>query len=201
MTDLITLSDYKEAKNITSTTKDGKLQAIITQASALVENYCARTFIDNASSPGITEWFDSNQELVYLKQYPLIQVNSVSISADGGITQTALTQDDPDYLGYYVDLEEGAVRTQRTGVKFQASYNTPYRSLEINYFAGYADRDALPADLKLAIMDIVYYIDSNQEKPTQTLMGATLENPLPYLANSFPPHIRRVLDLHRYSPG
>lgn len=201
MTDLITLSDYKEFKNITSTTKDGKFQSIITQASALVENYCARTFLDYASSPGVTEWFDSRCEMVFLKHYPLIQVNSVSVSADGGLTQDALTQDDPDYLGFYVDLEEGAVRTQRTGVKFLSSYNTPYRSLEINYLAGYADRDALPPDLKMAIMDIVYYIDSNQEKPTQTLMGATLENPLPYIANSFPPHIRRVLDLYRYSPG
>ena len=50
-------------------------------------------------------------------------------------------------------------------------------------------------------MDIVAYIEDNQEKPTQNLLGATIDNPLPYIANSFPPHIRRVLDLYRYSPG
>lgn len=201
MTDLVSLSDYKEYKNITSSTRDGKFQAIITQASALVENYCARKFVDYASSPGVTEWFDAKTEIVQLKHFPLVQVNSVYTSIDGGITQTALTQDDPSYAGFFVDLENAQVRTQTTGTKFLTSYNTPYRSLEINYFAGYEDRDALPEDLKLAIMDIVTYYEDQENKPTQTLMGATVENALPYNANSFPPHIRRILDLYRYSPG
>lgn len=203
MTDLVTLAEYKEYKNITSSTRDGKFQTIITYASALIENYCARSFIDYASSPGVTEWFDSNTEIVYLKHFPLIQVNSVNISTDGGMTQTALTQDDPDFAGFFVDLDAGTVRTQKIGNRFQASsyYNTPYRSLEINYFAGYSDTDSLPADLKMAILDTISYIETNEEKPTQTLLGATLDNPLPYIANSFPPHIRRVLDLYRYSPG
>jgi hypothetical protein len=203
MTDLISLSDYKEYKGINSATRDGKFQAIITYASALVESYCARTFIDYASTPGVTEWFDSHQEIVYLKHFPLIQVNSVDTSIDGGITQVAMVQDDPDSAGFFVDLENGAVRTQKTGDKFleKSYYNTPYRSLEINYNAGYADKDALPADLRLAILDIISYIESNEDKPTQNLLGATLDNPLPYVANSFPAHIRRVLDLYRYIPG
>jgi hypothetical protein len=201
MTDLISLSDYKEYKGITSTTRDGKLQAIIIHASALVENYCARKFIDYASSPGYTQWFDSSCELVYLKYFPVIQVNSVNTSIDGGITQEAMTEDSADGDGYFVDLENAVVRTQKTGTKFlpKGDYNTPYRSLEINYFAGYADRDALPQDLKLAVLDLVSYIESNEEKPTQTLLGGTMENPLPYAANSFPPHIRRILDLYRDS--
>ena len=101
MTDLVRLSDYKEYKNINSTERDGKFQTIITFASALVENYCARKFIDYASSPGVTEWFDSNQEIVQLKHFPLIQVNSVYTSVDGGLTQVALTQDDSNYAGFY----------------------------------------------------------------------------------------------------
>jgi hypothetical protein len=203
MTDLVTLAEYKEFKNINSATRDGKFQTIITYASSLIENYCARKFVDYASSPGVTEWFDSNTEIVYLKHFPLIQVNSVNISTDGGITQTALTQDDPDFAGFFVDLEEGTVRTQKTGDRFQTSsnYNTPYRSLEVNYFAGYSDVDNMPGDLKMAILDTISYIDSNEEKPSQALLGATIDNPLPYIANSFPPHIRRVLDLYRYSPG
>ena len=200
MTDLIELSDYKEYKKITSSTRDGKIQALITQTSALVESYCGRKFLDYASSPGITEWFDSNTEVVYLKHFPLIQVNTVNVSADGGITQTLLTENDPDALGYFVDLENGVVRTQKTGYKFNATayYNTPYRSLEINYFAGYTE---VPEELKLAIMDIIAYYEDQETKPTQSLMGGTIENPVPYTANSFPPHIRRILDLYRYSPG
>lgn len=201
MTDLITLSDYKEHKNITSSTRDGKFQAIITQASALVENYCARKFIDYGSSPGVTEWFDASTDIVYLKHFPLIQVIGVSTSVDGGITQVALTESDPSSGGYFADLENGVVRTQKTGTKFLTSYNTVYRSLEVTYYSGYVDRDDLPADLKLAIIDIVAYIEDNQEKPTQSLLGGSIDNPGPYIANSFPPHIRRILDLYRYSPG
>ena len=77
MTDLVTLAEYKEYKNITSTNRDGKFQSIIKFASALVENYCARKFMDYASSPGITEWFNSDTEIVYLTHFPLLQVNSV----------------------------------------------------------------------------------------------------------------------------
>ena len=200
MTDLIQLDEYKEYKQINSATRDGKIQTLITQVSSLIENYCARTFLDYAASPGFTEWFDSDCEIVTLRQFPLIGVNSVSTSIDGGITQTVLTENSTDYDGYYVDLENAQVRTQKTGNKFlsKGSYNTPYRSLEINYYAGYT---SLPQDLRLAVMDLVAYYEDQENKPTQTLLGATIENPLPYAANSFPPHIRRILDLYRYSPG
>jgi hypothetical protein len=200
VTDLIELDEYKEYKQINSATRDGKIQTIITQVSALVENYCARTFLDYASSPGFTEWFDSNTEIVTLTQFPLIGVNSVNTSIDGGITQTAMTENSTDYDGYYVDLENAQVRTQKMGNKFLAKnyYNTPYRSLEINYYAGYT---SLPQDLRLAVMDLIAYYEDQENKPTQTLLGATIENALPYTANSFPPHIRRILDLYRYSPG
>jgi hypothetical protein len=200
MADLISLSDYKEYKKITSSTRDGKIQALITQVSALVESYCARKFVEYSSSPGVTEWFDSNTDKVQLKHFPVIAVNSVSVSTDGGLTQTELTQDDPDRAGFYVDLENGVVMTQKTGNKFNDGYyyDIPYRSLEINYFAGYTE---LPADLELAVLDIVAYYEDQENKPTQTLMGGTIENALPYTANSFPPHIRRILDLYRYSPG
>ena len=200
MADLIELDEYKEYKQINSTSRDGKIPTLITQVSALVENYCNRKFFDYASSPGVTEWFDSDCEKVTLSHFPLIGVNSVNTSIDGGITQEAMTESDPNGGGYFVDLQNDEVRTQKTGTKFLAkgNYNTPYRSLEINYYAGYT---SLPEDLKLAIMDIVAYYEDQENKPTQTLLGGTIENPLPYLANSFPPHIRRILDLYRYSPG
>lgn len=200
MADLIELSEYKEYKQITSSTRDGKIQNLITQVSALIENYCARKFLDYASSPGVTEWFDSDSEIVYLKHFPLIGVNSVNTSIDGGLTQVALTENSSTADGYFVDLENAAVRTQKIGTKFlsKSYYNTPYRSLEINYNAGYTE---VPEDLKLAVIDLVAYYEDQENKPTQALMGATIENPLPYVANSFPPHIRRVLDLYRYSPG
>ena len=198
MTDLITLSDYKEYKTIKSSTKDGETQNLISQISALVENYCNRIFLDYYSTD-ITEWFDGKTEIVYLKHFPLVSVNHVYTSVNGGATKVELDLVDSSGVGdYFVDYDNETVRTSVAGTKFITTYNTPYRSLEIVYNAGYEE---VPLDLKLAVLDLVaYYLDS-ESKPTKSLLGATLDNPLPYLANSFPPHIRRVLDLYRYSPG
>lgn len=201
MTDLISLDDYKEYKNINSTARDGYYQTIITAVSALIENYCNRKFLDHAVSGSyVVEWFDGKTSKVYLKEFPVIEVVSVAISSDGGVTQEVLTEGASDLTGYFVDLEEGSVFTQLSCKKFITSYNIEYRSLEITYRAGYEDLDNLPADLKLCVLDLVHYYVKDEKEPTKSLLGATIDNPLPYVANSFPPHIRRVLDLYRYGP-
>jgi hypothetical protein len=197
MTDLISLDCYKAYKDIKSTGRDGKLQNLITQVSALIENYCNRKFIDYSSSPGITEWFDAKTSEVDLTHFPVIAVAGVTTSVDGGITQLALTEASSNYDGYYIDLQNCRILEQK-GLNFLDSYDIPYRSLEITYTAGYS-QDGIPEDLKLAVQDLVHYYEENESKPTQTLLGGTRDNPLPYTANSFPAHIRRILDLYRYS--
>jgi len=199
MTDLISLDYYKSYKGITSTTRDGKLQSLIVQVSALIETYCNRKFVDYSSSPGITEWFDAKTSVVDLTHFPVIAVAGVMTSADGGITQVALTEDSTDYDGFYVDMQNCKIYQQK-GLNFLDSYDIPYRSLEVTYTAGYTE-DTIPEDLKLAVQDLVHYYEENEKQPTQSLLGGTIDNPLPYAANSFPPHIRRILDLYRYSAG
>jgi len=200
MTDLINLDCYKEAKNINSTERDGKIQTLITQCSALIENYCNRQFIAySAVANARVEWFDGQTNKVYLKEFPVLSVESVKTSADGGINQDTLTEADSTAGGYFVDLEEGSVFTQQVINNFITSYNLPYRSLEITYTAGYTE-DTIPEDLKLCVIDLVHYYESGENIPTKSMLGATLDNPIPYSANSFPPHIRRILDLYRYSP-
>jgi hypothetical protein len=197
MADLIELDCYKEYKNIKSTARDGHLQTLISQVSALVENYCNRTFIQHSK----VEWFDGQTNSVELTEFPVIAVTSVKTSEDGGVNQTTLVEADSTKAGYFVDLEMGTVMTQRMVNKFIDDYEIPYRSLEIEYVAGYASQENLPEDLKLAVQDLVHYYEESESKPTQSLLGATRDNPQPYLANSFPPHIRRILDLYRYSAG
>ena len=199
MAELITLDCYKAYKEINSTKRDGKIQELITRVSSLIENYCDRKFVEYYSSPYVTQWFDANCEEVYLKHFPVISVIGVNTSVDGGVTQVALTEADPGKGGYFVDLEKGIVQTQVTGSKFLTSYDTPYRSLEITYQAGYPV-DGLPGDLELCVLDLVHYYETDENAPTKSLLGATIDNPQPYIANSFPPHIRRILDLYRYSP-
>jgi hypothetical protein len=198
MTDLISLDCYKDYKGIKSTEGDGKIQALITQVSSLVEHYCNRKFTDYSSTPKV-EWHDAKTNSVELVEFPVISVSSVKTSEDGGVTQTVLTEAASDKSGYFVDLTTGEIFTQQTTNLFLTSYDIPYRSLEIEYLAGYA-QDELPGDLQLCIQDMVDYYKDEQRTPTKSLLGATLDNPQPYAANSWPPHIRRILDLYRYSP-
>lgn len=197
--ELITLDCYKDYKGINSSTKDGRFQNLILQVSALIESYCNRNFIYYSSNNKV-EQFDAKTNKVFLNVFPVISVSSVTTSTDGGLTQTTLTENSPTKDGYYVDIENGTVMTQNDNLNFLTSYDTAYRSLEVTYNAGYTV-ETLPADLKLAVQDLVHYYDSNEKQPTQSLLGATVDNAAPYIANSFPPHIRRILDLYRYSPN
>jgi hypothetical protein len=199
MADLITLDCYKDNKDITSTTRDGKIQTLITQVSALVENYCNRKFIDySVSQTARVEWFDGQTNEVELTEFPVLEVISVKTSSDGGVTQETLTEADSTKSGYFADLENGTVMTQQTINNFIDTYDIPYRSLEITYRAGYT-QDTLPEDLKLCIVDLVHYYLADEHAPSKAMLGATIDNPGPYIANSFPPHIRRILDLYRFS--
>ena len=199
MTDLITLDEYKEAKAIKSSTNDGKQQAVITQVTALIENYCNRKFTQySAVGNEKIEWHDGKTNLVELKEFPVIAVTSVKTSTDGGVNQTTMSEGASDKTGYFVDLEEGTVFLQVSVGNFVSSYDLPYRSLEVEYQAGYT-ADTIPGDLKLCTIDLVHYYISDENAPTKSLLGGTIDNPQPYLANSFPPHIRRILDLYRFS--
>jgi hypothetical protein len=199
MTDLVSLDCYKEYKDINNPDRDGKLQSLITRVSALIETYCNRKFIDYSINPKV-EWHDGKTNRIFLNEFPVINVVSVKTSDDGGVNQTTLTEASSDKDGYFVDLEEGEVFTQQAVNNFIDSYDVPYRSGEVEYTAGYLEGE-LPADLELAILDLVHYYESNENIPNKSLLGGTIDNPQPYLANSFPPAIRRVLDLYRYSPN
>lgn len=200
MTDIISLDCYKEAKEIKSSTKDGKIQTLITQVSALIENYCNRKFTTySASQSAKVEWHDGQTNKVFLKEFPVIEVISVKTSTDGGITQTALVEADSARSGYLADIEEGSVFTQQSIYNFIDEYDIKYRSLEIEYTAGYTE-DTIPEDLKLCVIDLVHYYETGENIPSKSLGGATIDNALPYAANSFPPNIRRILDLYRFSP-
>jgi hypothetical protein len=193
MADLITLTDYKENKGITSTTNDDRYEALITQASEFIENYCNRRFLDYVTNP-VTEWFDGATNVVYPTHFPIIEVVEAAISPDGGITQYVLEENHPDGLGFFVDKQTDCIRTQNMHVQFISPYSTPYRSLEVSYKAGYP---SLPEDLKLATISLVDYYFDKEYTPSKSLAGANLDNQMPFATSSLPAHIRRVLDLYR----
>jgi len=197
MTDLVTLQEYREYKDLKNTEKDSLRQALIVSVSKLVENYCNRVFLDYASSPGIIEYYSALTNRVFLNHFPILEVYSVETSPDAGLNYTALTEGaNTNYNGYIVDYENGIVMTQNQRTPFLYSCDLEHNSFKISYRAGYEE---LPFDLKLAVFDIVHYYEQEEKSLRKSLASATLENALPFNDANFPSHIERILSLYKVS--
>jgi len=192
--DLVELDEYKEYKQLTNVEQDAKRTALIVYVSQLVESYCNRKFIEYASSPGITEYYSALTNRVYVDQFPIINVYSVEVSSDGGQTYTALVENSSEKDGYIVDVDNGVIMTQLQYKSFLSYCDLEYNSFKVSYTAGYEE---LPKDLKLAIFDLIHYYEKEEMSLRKSLMGAQLENPLPFNDAEFPSHIQRILSLYR----
>jgi hypothetical protein len=195
--DLVDLEEYKEYKSITETVTDNKRTALITYVTKLVQTYCNRVFLDYASSPGITEYHSALTTRVYTNHFPIIAVTSVEVSEDAGNTYTALTEGyQDDRTGYIVDTENGIIMQQNQRTPFLYSCELEHNIFKVSYTAGYSE---LPLDLKLAVFDLVHYYEHDEASVRKTMLGGTLENPMPFNEVDFPPHIKRILSLYRVS--
>jgi len=199
--DLITLEAYKEYVGIKNPDKDPRRVLLITLVSKLVKSYSARTFIDYVTETKI-ETFDARTAEVVLSEFPIISITSVKTSIDGGITQITLTQDDSTGAGFFADLRNCKVLTQVEDQQFLDTVNHPYRSLEVEYNAGYTEDGfgvtaEVPLDLRLALFDLVSYYENNEKTISKQMAAASIDNPTSINTNDFPPHIKRILDLYR----
>ena len=70
-------------------------------------------------------------------------------------------------------------------------------AVKIVYTAGYA---TTPADLKLAVFDLISYYLHDEHKERKVLAGASIQNQATTSMRdnvAFPDHIKRVLDLYK----
>ena len=70
-------------------------------------------------------------------------------------------------------------------------------SVKVIYKGGYA---TCPADLKLAVIDLISYYHKDEHKQRQTLSGASIQNQGTSGQSGnvgFPDHIKRILDLYK----
>lgn len=188
MADLITLDFYKTIEGIASTKEDEKLEILIASVSQLVKTYCANSIVDYYST-NKTEYFslDYTPETIQLTESPIVQIVSVDIKEVYETSYTTLTTSD-----YYLDDKtDSLIRVKNNAVD---RWPKGPGGVKVIYKAGYADT---PADLKLAVVDLVTYYHRNEHKQRQTLSGATQENQDKGTSKGFPDHIRRVLDLYR----
>ena len=197
MADLLTLANYKTYRGISGSSEDSQISAIIPGVSQIVKTYCGRTFIDYYSTTK-TEYFDAAECFVVVSETPLVSVTSVKTSANGGITQTTLTEDSTDIDGYTVFIQEDKIVTQDSGpFLYESEYYTPVKSLEVVYNGGYADADSIPEDLKLALYDLVTYYLKEQHTLSKAIQATSIDNPGPVEGSGWPAHIKRILDMYK----
>lgn len=199
MADLITLDEYKLYEGVNSTQYDEKFESLITNVSKLVRTYCGTEFDAYAGSPGVTEVFDIQWDthVVQLRNCPIIEIlNVFERTAQNSDYEELYRDGTNDKYDYYVDtVTDSVIRTQPSGAYKNWKQGTG--SVKIIYTAGYA---SIPADLKLAVADLITYYHKDEWKERQTIGSATREGAGASAVRNdpgFPDHIRRVLDLYR----
>ena len=193
MTDLITLQEYKTAEGITQPKEDARLNVLIPSVSQLVKTYCGNSFLDffstNKTETFSIEW---GTHIVQLTESPVNTIVSVQEAQTYGGTLTTLTVGAQEYA---LNLATDCIyRTTAGGYK---NWPTGIETVKVVYTAGYS---AVPADLKLAVLDLITYYLKDEHKARQSIAGASIQNQTSSSQRdnvSFPDHIKRVLDLYK----
>ena len=181
---LITKAEYKAYAGISSTTHDAAIDTLIPKISELVKSVCRRTFVDYVNDTK-TEYHEGGSGLLVTEEYPIIGVSSLEYSSDYGSTYTSLTE----YTDYAVSKANSAIHAIST-TGFPAAIN----GYKVTYTAGY---EALPEDLKLAVLDLLTYYIKNDSAIHSNKAPGTNTVQIEYVTTTnLPAHIKRVLDLY-----
>tara|TARA_R110001592_G_scaffold45998_1_gene146711 strand:- start:593 stop:1180 length:588 start_codon:yes stop_codon:yes gene_type:complete len=193
MADLITLQEYKTAEGITQPKEDARLNVLIPSVSQLVKTYCGNSFVDFFSS-NKTETFSIEwaTHIVQLTESPVNAIVSVQEATSYGAALTTLTVGAQEYA-----LNKSTDCIYRTSAGGYKNWPVGIETVKIVYTAGYA---TVPADLKLAVLDLITYYLKDEHKARQSIAGASIQNQTSSSQRdnvSFPDHIKRVLDLYK----
>jgi len=192
-TDLITIAEYKAYAKIQSSAEDDKLTLLIPSVSALVKNYCGRTFVDyastatTASSISATEYCSDGGFFIYTMEQPIINVVSLQTRSTPFESYTTRTVD----TEYVVDKQNDYIYCLYDEVY---GFSTGPNAVKIVYHGGFLD---VPEDLKLAVLDLVRFYIRRESVPRAALNSnqISIEN-TPSV--DFPSHIKRVLEIYRH---
>lgn len=184
---LTTRADYKAYAGIKSTNYDAEIDALLPKVSALVKNYCGRTFVDYWDVTK-TEYFDGGYPNLILQEGPLVGNPAVYTSDDYGTTWTQLTAG----TNYIVRSEPFP---QVISLDSSKIFKEKLNGYKVEYTGGYND---VPDDLELAVMDLITYYRRNDASVHSTKAPGTNSVQVEFISTtSIPAHIKRVLDLHR----
>lgn len=194
MANLVTTRDYKLYKQMDHNKDDAKIDTLVTSVSQMVKTYCGHSIIDYYSATKL-EKFDIEDKLtseVFVTESPLTSVSSVKERSSIADSYTTLTEN----THYYVDTEHDRIR-RIDGDRGVDYFPQGFGAVTVTYNAGYS---AVPADLKLAVYDLITYYLKEEYKTQRSIAGTTLRNEgSTSIRNDigFPDHIKRVLDLYK----
>ena len=194
MANLITLEEYKEAEGIQSPKEDLRIEALIPSVSQLVKTYCANSIVDYYST-NKTEVINVNwdTDVIQLTESPVNIIVSVEERASYQDSYVTLTE--AAYEFYFDGSTDSLFRT--TGGRNYRNWQKGPGAVRVVYTAGY---ETVPADLQLAVIDLITYYIKDEHKERKTLAGATMQNQASTSQRNnvaFPDHIKRVLDLYK----
>ena len=174
MTDLITLAEYKEYKQVNNPEKDALYSQLITSVSNLIKTYCGKTFIDHYIEPlEEIHTVKKGMSAIILQETPVKVVSAVTWNLE----------DITPYISIDTEL----------GIIYHATQFTPgIENLRITYTGGY---ESTPADIKLAAMELVDYYAQGEHTARKTFGGSSVEYHPD--KNKWPFHIQAILDSHR----
>lgn len=183
--DLVTLAEYKAYSGINSTNQDTEIRAVIPKVSQLVKTLCKRTFVDYASDAKVEVF--NNGPTLNLTEFPVLAIDSVEVSDDYGKTYYTVTE----FVDYVVNYEIGEVLPI-------SAFPVKLNGYRVTYKAGY--EEGIPADLKLAVLDLVKYYLKNDMAVHSAKAPGTNSVQIEYVTSTnLPAHIKRVLDQYNGS--
>lgn len=187
---ILSLKEYKDYKNITTTNQDTELISIIGAVNITIPTYCNRAFVDYFSTDKV-EYFDATQPEYFPKEFPIISVTSLKTSTAGdGVYDITLTP----YTDYVIDNETSRI-IARDSASFAPGAKFRTNSGELTYKAGFEN---YPEDIVLAAVLLTEYFVSQDYVPRKSLAGASKDSVIiPDLTARLPAHIRRILEHYR----
>lgn len=172
-----TATDVKAYLNLSITTDDALITAMIAEESAFIESWTNRSF---ASAAHIDVFGGNGGTEHTFGYYPAISVTSVTV--DGITIPAAATITDKGYM-----LLDGRL------LLFGYVFGWGKRNCQVVYSAGYA---TIPADIKRACIDLVCWKYKERTRigmSTQAMAGETTV----YQVAEMPDHVKTILRQYR----
>lgn len=180
---LVTLSEYKTYYGISTTTEDFRLGLIIDLVSDLVNSYLGRNILQEVYS---SKFVSQINGYIYLNNFPLVSVDLLEYLSSSTTLWTSVA-------AYEIHDDIGAIEiTDASVIKDIDSKRS--RPIKISYVGGFSDT---PADLKLAVFDLITYYSKRQQTPVRSFNSQSTDSSALINGSEMPSHIKRVLSLYR----